>query len=195
MLTEARATPSTVHWAEMEIEAWSPDEIPDLVYSNATLHWVGDHHILLPRLAAFVTGGGCLAIQMPLSWDLVSHQLMRQTLADGGGAGRPLGAAALRQAVGRKWVEEPDFYYDLLSDRVRSLDIWEAEYIHELEGDDPVFEWVKGSSLRPVLTGLPERERAAFLKAYRARLREAYPKRPNGRTLYKFRRLFIVALV
>jgi len=34
---------------------------------------------------------------------------------------------------------------------------------------------------------------AAFETAYRARLAEAYPPRPDGRTLFAFRRQFIVA--
>jgi trans-aconitate 2-methyltransferase len=34
---------------------------------------------------------------------------------------------------------------------------------------------------------------AAFEAAYAQRLRAAYPRRPDGRTLFPFRRLFIVA--
>jgi trans-aconitate 2-methyltransferase len=40
---------------------------------------------------------------------------------------------------------------------------------------------------------LDEEQFAAFEAAYAARLREAYPRRPDGRTLFPFRRLFIVA--
>jgi trans-aconitate 2-methyltransferase len=44
-----------------------------------------------------------------------------------------------------------------------------------------------------VLQVLDEEEAAAFKNAYGARLREAYPRRPDGTTLYPFLRLFIVA--
>jgi trans-aconitate 2-methyltransferase len=195
MLQRAQAEPGEVHWLEADIENWIPDEVPDLIYSNATLHWVKGHHELLPRLAGFVREGGCLAVQMPLSWDVTSHRLMRETLADYGGGGRPLGTEELRQAVARKWVEDAEVYYDLLTDCVRSLDIWETEYLQVLEGKDPVLGWVQGTGLRPVLNGLADDEREIFLAEYRRRLREAYPVKPNGRTLYPFRRLFIVALV
>ena len=57
-----------------------------------------------------------------------------------------------------------------------------------------MLEWVQGTGLRPILTGLDEAERDVFLTAYRQRLRQAYPVRPNGRTLYPFGRLFIVAV-
>jgi trans-aconitate 2-methyltransferase len=58
-----------------------------------------------------------------------------------------------------------------------------------------VLEWVKGTGLRPILDGLDDEERALFLAEYARRLRAAYPVRADGRTLYAFRRLFIVAVV
>jgi trans-aconitate 2-methyltransferase len=195
MLQKARLEPAEIQWVEADIENWIPHEAPELIYSNATLHWVRDHHELFPRLAGFVKAGGCLAVQMPLSWNAASLRLMRETLADGGQGGSPLGTKKLRQTVARKWVEETEVYYDLLAGRVESLDIWETEYLQILEGDDPALEWVRGTALRPVLDGLADDEREIFLNKYRQRLRKAYPVKPDGRTIYPFRRLFIVALV
>jgi trans-aconitate 2-methyltransferase len=36
-------------------------------------------------------------------------------------------------------------------------------------------------------------EREGFLETYRALLREAYPRRDDGKTLFPFQRLFVVA--
>ena len=74
------------------------------------------------------------------------------------------------------------------------LDIWETEYLQVLEGADPVKEWTKGTWLKPLLDALEEPERSRF----EARLRGAGGPRPtraraDGRTLFPFRRLFIVA--
>lgn len=195
MLAKASAEPSTVEWLEADIQQWSPTAAPDLIYSNATLQWVTDHQELFPRLAGFLQQGGCLAVQMPLSWGMTSHQLMRETLANGGPGGQALGTAELRQAVGRNWVEDAAVYYDRLEGLCQNVDIWETEYLQILAGDDPVLEWVKGTGLRPILNGLSDVEREQFLNAYRQRLRSAYPLRPNGQTLYPFRRLFLVATV
>jgi trans-aconitate 2-methyltransferase len=193
MLAEASREPSRVRWLEADISAWQPPERADLIYSNATLHWLANHDQLFPRLMGFLQPGGCLAVQMPLSWDLPSHRLMRETLANGGPQGRALGSEQLRQTVARKWVEDAAVYYGLLADRAASLDIWETEYLQVLEGDDAVLEWVKGTGLRPVLDGLDDAERTIFLLEYSRRLRQAYPLRADGRTLYPFRRLFLVA--
>jgi trans-aconitate 2-methyltransferase len=153
------------------------------------------HRELFPRLIAALTPGGCLAVQMPLSWEAPSHRLMRETLADGGPDGKALGTEELRQVVAQKWVADAKWYYALLAGCTRKLDIWETEYLQIMEGDHPVLEWVSGTSLRPILNGLDGQERERFLTAYARRLRAAYPVQADGRTLYPFRRLFLVATV
>lgn len=195
MLAKASAKPSAIEWIEADINSWTPDEKPDLIYSNATLQWVTEHNRLFPRLASLLQVGGCLAVQMPLSWGMPSHRLMRETLVDGGAGGAMLGSEELRQSVGRKWVEDAAEYYDLLEGVCSNVDIWETEYLQILSGDDPVLEWVRGTGLRPILNGLEDAEREQFLAEYRQRLRTAYPMRANGHTLYPFRRLFIVATI
>lgn len=120
-------------------------------------------------------------------------RLMRETLVTGGPEGGALGSEELRQTVARKWVEDAQVYYDLLVGCTRSLDIWETEYLQVLEGENAVLEWVKGTGLRPILNGLDDAEREAFLRQYTQRLHEAYPLRADGSTLYPFRRLFLVA--
>jgi len=195
MLDKAAAEPGPVRWIEADIHNWEPKDVPALIFSNATLHWVEKHPVLFPRLAGYLPPGGCLAVQMPLSWDAPSHRIMRETLADGGPGGAPIGAESLRQAVAVKWVEDAAVYYEVLSSLSSNLDIWETEYLQVLEGVDPVLEWVKSTGLRPILNGLDDDSREAFLAEYRRRLREAYPRRRDGRTLYPFRRLFIVATV
>ena len=195
MLQKAAAESGRVRWTEADIRDWRPDDPPDLIYSNATLQWIAGHAELFPRLVGFLQPGGCLAVQVPLSWGAPSHRLMRETLADGGPDGTALGTAELRQGVARKWVDDAEEYYDLLVGSTASLDIWETEYLQILEGGDAVLEWVKGTGLRPILNDLDDGEREIFLSEYARRLPAAYPVRPNGHTLYPFRRLFIVATV
>ena len=195
MIEKARAEEGSVEWLKADIQMWLPDAATDVIYSNAALQWVEGHRDLIPRLAGCIKPGGALAIQMPLSWGMPSHILMRETLARGGPNGRGFGSDLLRQTISRKWVEDADVYYDLLSNLSQHLDIWQTEYLQVLEGNDPVLEWVKGTGLRPILEGLADDERQAFLDDYGQRLGETYPRRPDGRTLYPFRRLFIVATV
>jgi trans-aconitate 2-methyltransferase len=81
----------------------------------------------------------------------------------------------------------------MLAPHVRRLDIWETEYLHVLDGPAPVVEWVTGSALKPLLDALDGAARAAFLAGYESRIAAAYPRRADGRTLFPFRRLFLIA--
>ena len=183
-----------VRWQTGDLADWEPDKPPSVLYSNAVIQWVPDHDELVPRLWSMVPSGGCLAVQAPLSWDMRSHHLMRETLADGGPGGRAVGSKELRTAVGNRWVQDPDFYYDLLAPQAAHLDVWTTEYQHVLTGEDAVLEWVTGTGLRPILNGLADGEREVYLEEYRRRLNEEYPRREDGVTLYPFRRLFFVAV-
>ena len=194
MLARAAGECSRVHWQEADVRHWEPRELPALIFSNATLQWVDGHHDLFPKLMRFLNSGGCLAVQMPLSWSMPSHRLMREVLTNGGVNGAPIGNEALRLAVGRKWVEDAEIYYDLLVRWTAHLDIWETEYLQVLGGENPVLEWVKSTGLRPILNGLDDDDRRLFLATYQQRLDQIYPKRADGFTLYPFRRLFLVAV-
>lgn len=193
MIEKARAAgASRVQWVVEDAATWAAPQPVDVIYSNAMLHWLPRHDTVFPRLVEQLRPGGVLAVQMPLSWPEPSHRLMRETLAAGNG-GKGYGDATLREQMDRRWVDDADAYYDLLKSRCSEIDIWETRYLQVLEGEDPVLEWVKGTGLRPILDALQDAELEGFLAEYAARLREAYPPRAGGETLYPFPRLFLVA--
>lgn len=186
MLAKARSAGVRASFLEGDVESWSPSAAYDVVFSNATLHWIADHRALLPRLMGHVAPGGVLAFQVPRNFDAPSHLLMREVAADGPWAAKLANARAVN-------VRTPAEYYAILAPLSRAIDIWETTYLHVLEGDDSVLAWVSGTGLRPFVQPLDLDEREAFLSRYRARLREAYPQRADGKTLFPFQRLFVVA--
>jgi trans-aconitate 2-methyltransferase len=187
MLEKARASSIRADWLEADIADWTPEAPVDLLFSNAALHWLPDHQALLPRLLWQLRPGGVLAIQMPRNFQAASHVTLHQLAAQ-----EPW-AARLEGALQADPVASPAWYHDLLAPHAAALDIWQTEYLQVLDGEDPVLRWTESTALRPVLQVLDEEEAAAFKNAYGARLREAYPRRPDGTTLYPFLRLFIVA--
>lgn len=188
-----RGRSARIEWIEADIGAWTPPSPPGLIFANAALQWVDGHDTLFPRLFRSLAPGGALAVQMPLSRQARSHLLMHEILTAEGADGAPIGPAPLRREIARRWVLDPQEYFDLLAAPAARLDIWTTEYFQVLEGEDPVLEWVSGTGLRPILNGLSGEDRARFLDRYRPALRDAYPQRPDGSTVYPFRRLFIVA--
>lgn len=188
MLGQARERAPGVDWRQGDIAAFAPDGPADLIFTNAALHWLGDHQALFPKLARDLAPGGVLACQMPMSFDAPWHVLLRETTADGPWASRLQAVSGVRQ------VQPPEAYFDILRPLAREIDIWTTTYLHELEGPDPVVDWMLGTGLRPFLQALDgEAERQAFLDAYRRRLAAIFPPRPDGKTLLPFPRLFILA--
>lgn len=186
MLEKARAVPG-IAWQAADLAAWAPPAPADLVYSNAALHWIDDHVRLFPRLLAQVKSGGVLAVQMPHQAANPSHQSLFAI------AREPAWAAKLAGAVFSNPVLEPSQYYDLLVPQAATLDIWETEYQHVLEGENPVLQWFMGSLLTPVLERLKGGDRDTFIRLYGEKVAAAYKPRADGRTLLTMRRIFIVA--
>ena len=187
MLAQAAVEAPSVTWIEQGLATWRAPRPADLIYSNAALHWLPDHAAVFPELVAQLAPGGVLAVQMPRNFGAPSHMLIHDTVRAGPWRSR------LEPLLQPSPVAAPDFYYGLLAPRVAWLDIWETEYLQVLEGPDPVKEWTKGTWLKQFLDALDEADRANFEADYAARLRHAYPMRDDGRTLFPFRRLFMVA--
>ena len=163
---------------------------------------VGDHARLFPHLMRQLTPGGVLAVQMPRNFDAPSHVLMRETAVQSGPfAARFSTPDAARDSGHPRDAESRSGRRagELLRSPWRhsasgGIDLWETVYIHQLAGEDPVLEWMRGSSLgRPLLGALPTDLAVQFEATLAAKLRAAYPRRAEGHTLAPFRRLFLVA--
>src|SRR5690349_22417945 len=87
-------------------------------------------------------------------------------------------------------IAAPETYWRWLSSYARNIDIWETIYLQVLDGPDPVVNFMRGTALRPLLSALPKVEGEKFLDAFAKRMAVAYPREPNGSTLFPFRRLF-----
>jgi trans-aconitate 2-methyltransferase len=187
MLSAAARNAPGVGWVEADLQAWTAPEPVELLFSNAALHWLDDHPALFPRLVRQLAPGGVLAVQMPRNHGAPSHSEM--VAAAEAGPWR----ARLRPLLRSAPVAPPELYYAILAPHASQLEIWQTEYLHVLEGENPVVEWTRGSALRPLLEGLDEPDRGAFLADYASRIRAAYRPEADGRTLFPFRRLFLVA--
>lgn len=188
MLARAATEVPGVRWIQQSLAEWRADQPADVIYSNAALHWLPDHRQLFRSLVQQLAPGGVLAVQMPRNFGAPSHTMIADTVRSGPWRSR------LEPLLQPSPVAAPDFYYDLLTPLVARLDIWETEYLQVLEGPDPVKEWTKGTWLKQYLDALEEPERTEFENNYATRLRSAYPTRDDGKTLFPFRRLFLVAL-
>ena len=187
MLEQAGASGVPARWVQADIASWSPAAPYDLIFSNATFQWLEDQAALLPRLMDHVKPSGFFAFQVPANFHAPSHVLMRQV------ADEPQWTERLKNVRGIVPATAQG-YYDMLAPHAASLDIWETEYLQVLDGEDPVYRWVSATGLRPYLDALAGKDKEDFIAQYKARLNHAYPRRADGKTLFPFQRLFVVAV-
>lgn len=157
----------------------------DLIFSNACLHWIPEHKVLLPKLIEKLNDGGELAVQMPL----VQYAPFYKTLGD---------------LVKNKWQKLskiknfhnllPDETYDILSKASRDITMWDTTYYHIVPSCEGVIDWYKGSGLRPYLDALNEDEQQKFLSDLLDAIKEKYHITPDGSVILKMPRLFFVAV-
>jgi trans-aconitate 2-methyltransferase len=184
MIAKAAAAHPDWHWITCGITEWaagSAGDLYDLAFSNAALQWVPDHATIFPQLLGRARK---FAVQVPGNWDGPAHQTMREVAKRYPLEGRV-----------REWfTHDTAFYYDTLAPHASSLDIWATEYLHILDNAEAIVEWYKGTGMRPFLEALgTDADRARFTADYLEATRSVYPPRPDGKVLFPFRRLFIVA--
>lgn len=187
MLEKARQRLPGLRFELTDATAWHPAEPVDVIFANAVFQWLPDHVSLMERLMGHLAPGGALAVQMPDNLAESSHRLMAETAR-----GMPF-AAKIGEAA-RVPLPSPARYYEALVPLSARVDIWHTIYNHPLDGAAAVVEWLKGTALRPFLDPLDEKEREAFLHAYRLRITESYPAMSDGKVLLRFPRLFVVAI-
>jgi trans-aconitate 2-methyltransferase len=157
----------------------------DLVFSHAALHWVADHHSLVPRLFGLVRPGGQLVVQMPSNRSHVSQVRLHELAAE----------PPFRDVLGGWTFAWPglninDYGQLLYNAGAIEQTVYEKLYGHVLGGADDVAEWMRGSTMVPYLERLPEPLRAPFLERYRELLRNEWPKGP---VFFGFRRTLFAA--
>ncbi len=157
----------------------------DLIFSNASLHWVNNHDALIPKLFSHIRRGGQILVQIPSNHNHPSQALLA-TLAQE----NPF-KQALKGWARRSPVLSIDRYAELLFISGGSdVTVFEKVYTHLLDDVDSIIEWMRGTALLPYLLGLPEEIHEQFIDKYRVRLLELWP---TGPIFFPFRRIIFAA--
>jgi trans-aconitate 2-methyltransferase len=190
MLAAAHESGVPARWIAADMDTWSPQPgaAPDLIFANAALQWSRNPTACAARLFSLLAPQGWLAVQVPRNFAAPSHTLVRDIAAlpqfadafagvRGYDPGQSATPADWARALGLPQV----------------LNIWVTTYVHLLEGPDPILRFMSGTGLRPYLERLEGERRDAFTAAIAQAFRDAYPPETDGRTLFPFERLFVVA--
>lgn len=191
MLAEAKSLYPNINFIEGDIKDFSPVEKVDCIFANASLQWLDEHQVIIPKLIGCLHSEGILAIQMPNNFHAATHQVGIEVLQSHE-AWQPL-ITKLRYRKLTKPLYCLPFYYDVfIKANATVLQLWETEYFQELDNHSEIFNWIKGTGLRPVLYAMSEEDQKLFADAYIEAIAKEYPVQANGKVLLPFRRLFMV---
>ncbi len=137
----------------------------DIVFSNAALQWIPNHHSLLADMARGVAPGGQLAVQVPANADHVSHTAAYQVIEE-----EPFRSIIRESGIVPdrvEWVLAPDEYAALLDELgAAEQHVRLQVYGHRLGSTLGMVDWMKGSLLTPYRSIFDDATYAAFVTRY-----------------------------
>ncbi|HEX7511312.1 MAG TPA: hypothetical protein VF335_08435, partial [Chitinivibrionales bacterium] len=135
-----------------------------------------------------LTHCGVLAIQLPLFYEM------------------KIGKALKEISNREKWKEDLGhcsqiftfhdyrFYFDALSNFFNTIKLWETDYYHVLDTHQSILDFITGAGLRPYLDKLDDENRQhEFLKEVLQEIKIGYASQNNGKVIFPFKRLFMIA--
>ncbi len=188
MIQRARQDYPHQKWVVANAANLATSQTYDIVFSNAAIHWIPRHDLLLQRLFQIVNENGILAVQVPANQE------------------SPLYRSILRVSKSGRWstftagsedsitYNSADYYYGQLALYTKEIVIWETIYYHIMKSHEELIEWYKGTAMKPFLDRLPDDEsREEFKREVLIECQKAYPLQRDRRILYPFRRIFFTA--
>ena len=189
MIEKAKKTRADVEWLRGDAAAdLSRLGMFDIVFANASLHWLPDHGTLIPRLFRMLKPGGVLAVQVPKFAEMPSaHAIVEAT-------GLPEYAGFFKGFDPGLHSFDDSLYYEVLHRQAKCIELWLTYYYHVLENHEAIVEWIKSTGMRPYLDRLPSEKQDDFTRQVLAPIKALYPLQSDGKVLFLFKRFFFMAV-
>lgn len=189
MLDEAKLKYSGIDW----VCADATDDLTnlgkfDVVFSNAAIQWMPNQDFLIKKLYGMLNNNGVLAVQVPCTKHMPIHTELIKLISI---EKWKIHYSSFVEGYSKHTA---DFYYDILCDLTKEIDLWETRYFHIMNTHSDIVKWYSGSGLRIYLDCLKDEElNADFIRDYEDTLKCAYPIQSDGRILFPFTRIFFMA--
>ena len=188
MIERAQTDYPSQKWIVADALQFEANQPYDIVFSNAAIHWISDHDILIPRLFKIVHENGILAVQVPANFESPLYKIILKTSKSNKWRDFTSGCAD------RITYHDAEYFYNKLASLTQDIALWETTYYHILNSHQDLIEWYKSTAMKPFLDTLPtENDRVLFQKEVLDECKEYYPLQSDGKILYPFKRLFFIA--
>jgi trans-aconitate 2-methyltransferase len=188
MIIKAKKDYPSQEWKLVDAEKEVISGKYDIVFSNATIQWIPNHPQLFHRLKNNITDKGIIAIQLPLFFDMYLGKAIAEI-------SKVKRWAHLTESVNDLFtIHNSSEYYDILSEIFSSFEIWKTSYIHIMDSHYSILEMIRSTGLRPYLDRLKTNiDKKEFEVEVLEKIRNDYKEQRDGKVLFPFKRLFIIA--
>jgi trans-aconitate 2-methyltransferase len=158
----------------------------DVIFSNATLHWIFDHRQLLSDCRTLLRPGGMIRFSFAGAGNCETfNRIVRETMD------RPSFRKLFREFEWPWFMPELDAYRDLVrTSGFADAGVWMENADRYFEDADAMTRWIDQPSLVPFLSALPEAVRARFRDGV-VRDMIAETRGEDGRCFETFRRIHV----
>ncbi|WDF57669.1 methyltransferase domain-containing protein [Flavobacterium sp. KACC 22758] len=155
----------------------------DLIFSNAALQWSNNHEVLFPKLINLLNSKGQFAVQMPVQPENKLNKILIELVNE-----EPF-KTYLKGFKRDSPVLSIDEYAQILFDSgLEDIQIMQKVYPIIANDHDTLYNFISGSALIPYMEKLEGGQKELFIKTYKERIAESFPKLP---AIYSFKRLLL----
>jgi trans-aconitate 2-methyltransferase len=188
MIAKAQSTSPSTRWIIADAAEWRSGEAYDLVFSNATLHWIADQERVLGNLFDQVAEEGALAVQVPFNTESPLYKSLVNVSESAEWNQVMAGCSA------QIFYRDEFFYYSLLSRLSARIEMWITTYLHVMESHQDLIDWYSSTGMKMYLERIgTEEKRVAFKSQILEACKPQYPFQHDGKILFPFKRIFFVA--
>jgi trans-aconitate 2-methyltransferase len=187
MIEKAKKDYPEQEWILADAFSYEPDIKFDVVFSSATIQWIPNHEKLFEKFNNMLSFRGVIAIQAPKFQEMELGQIIHSISQKDRWKNELEGCSDLFT------YHDSHYYYDLLSDKMKSIDIWETYYIHVMPSSLSIIDWIKSTGLKPYLDRINNNDnKKDFEEEVLNEIKKCYPTQKDGRILFPFKRLFFI---
>lgn len=187
MLESAKKLLPDVQWIQRDCSESLEDLGQfDLVFSNAFLQWLPDQEKFIKNIRNCIKENGILALQIPNFEPMMIARIIKETAKEFDSNGDIF--ANMRDNC---YNHPLTTYYNMMTGYYSNVEVWQTNYIHQMDSSDAVVEFVKGTALIPYLERLSESQEKEFIAQLQERTAEYYKPCDNSKVLFPFERIFI----
>ena len=187
MIEKAKRDYSKQEWVLSDAASFESDIRFDVIFSNAAIQWVPDHKELLEKFFNLLSANGIIAIQLPKFQNMVLGQIIHDVSRKKKWRRKTKGCSEVFT------FHDYHYYYDQLSDKMQSIDMWETDYIHVMPSHISIIDWTKSTGMRPYLDRIiNENKKNEFEQEVLNEVIKHYPRQKDGNVLFPFKRLFFI---